>query len=255
MTLFTIVPVAPMRAEPSHRSEMVSQLLFGETALFIERSGDFILVKCLYDNYEGWCQSSQLTEINEETRFSNPSYVAAFTAELLINNESCLIPHASQLPLNGSPAIQVGPYQILPLGKDFFKPSTSDDKARLLTEFAFRYLNSPYLWGGKSVFGVDCSGLVQQVFKLAGTWLPRDSSEQAKLGETVEFIQASKLGDLAFFDNEEGRIIHVGMMLDDQRIIHSSGYVHVDKIDSAGIIYHVTGARTHNLRIIKRLFS
>ena len=98
------------------------------------------------------------------------------------------------------------------------------------------------------------SGFVQQVFKLAGIWLPRDSSDQAELGITVEFVQAAKLGDLAYFDNEEGRIIHVGIMLNENTIIHSSGYVHVDRIDHAGIIHHVTGSRTHKLRIIKRYF-
>jgi hypothetical protein len=254
MTLFTIVPVAPLRAEPSHRSEMVSQLLFGETCQLLERSGDYVMVKCHYDGYQGWCQLSQLTAGEEPKPDAEPGYVAAFTSEILINGESCMIPHAAVLDNRALPAINWGPYEILVLDNNLQVPSVADDKAFLIQSFAFRYLNVPYLWGGKSVFGTDCSGFVQQVFKLAGIWLPRDSGDQAEEGETVEFVQAARLGDLAFFDNEEGRIIHVGIMLNEHSIIHSSGYVHVDKIDHAGIIHHVSGARTHQLRIIKRYF-
>jgi cell wall-associated NlpC family hydrolase len=165
-----------------------------------------------------------------------------------------MIPHAASLETTSFPEIISGPYKFLVLDKNLQVPSQSDDKAALIHSFAFRYLNVPYLWGGKSVFGTDCSGFVQQVFKMAGIWLPRDSGDQAELGETVEFVQAARLGDLAYFDNEEGRIIHVGIMLNENTIIHSSGYVHVDRIDHAGIIHHLTGARTHKLRIIKRYF-
>lgn len=249
MSWMTIVPVAPLRAEPSHRSEMVSQLLFGEHCEVLETAKDFLMVKCHYDGYEGWCQRSQLADMGEQ--FFEPSYVAGFTGEVLINGQGAVVPHASQV---GNGELRAGPYHILSLANNVYRPSDDDDKSELIRAFAFRYLNTPYLWGGKSVFGVDCSGMVQQVFKMAGVWLPRDSGDQAKEGETVAFLQAARQGDLAFFDNDDGRIIHVGIMLNEREIIHSSGYVHVDRIDNQGIIHHVTGERTHKLRIIKRLF-
>ena len=116
------------------------------------------------------------------------------------------------------------------------------------------FLNSPYLWGGKSSFGVDCSGFTQQVFKLMGIGLPRDAYQQVSTGETVDFLQLACCGDLAFFDNENGDITHVGILLSSNSIIHASGYVRIDTIDHLGIINILTGKRTHNLRIIKRMF-
>jgi cell wall-associated NlpC family hydrolase len=114
------------------------------------------------------------------------------------------------------------------------------------------YLNTPYLWGGRSVFGIDCSGFAQQVYRFFNKHLPRDASQQALQGEVVGFLQEAICGDLAFFDNEEGRITHVGILLDAQTIIHSSGRVKIDKIDNQGIFTTDKGERTHNLRIIKR---
>ena len=115
------------------------------------------------------------------------------------------------------------------------------------------FLGTAYLWGGKSIFGVDCSGFVQQLYKLFGIFLPRDAYQQAEVGELVGFLQEAKLGDLAFFDNDEGRITHVGMLLSDRLIMHASGNVRIDPIDHAGIIHRITGKRTHHLRLIKRV--
>lgn len=117
---------------------------------------------------------------------------------------------------------------------------------------AMQYLDVPYIWGGKSKCGIDCSGFAQQVYKTFGIKLPRDSYQQAELGEMVGFLMEVQTGDLAFFDNEEGRITHVGIMLSHDEIIHASGKVRIDKIDNQGIINAETGARTHRLRIIKR---
>jgi cell wall-associated NlpC family hydrolase len=115
------------------------------------------------------------------------------------------------------------------------------------------YENVPYLWGGKSSFGIDCSGFVQQVFKLFGKHLLRDTYQQATQGESIGFLQEVQCGDLAFFDNAEGRIVHVGILLNSETIIHASGNVRVDTMDSYGIINRNTGMRTHQLRVIKRV--
>jgi gamma-D-glutamyl-L-lysine dipeptidyl-peptidase len=131
------------------------------------------------------------------------------------------------------------------------QPVSAFDPA-IVRQTALKYLDTPYLWGGKSICGIDCSGFSQQVYKHFGIKLPRDSYQQAELGEGVGFLLEAQCGDLAFFDNDEGRITHVGIMLSSDEIIHASGKVRIDKIDNQGIINAETGARTHKLRIIKR---
>lgn len=253
MSLFTIVPVAPLRAEPSHRSEMVSQLLFGELCDLLESTKDFVKVKCRYDGYEGWCQRSQLEDYGSDSYQGETGFISAFTDEVLINNTSCILPNAAVVEQRKAPEYEVGNYRIMHLSGSIHFPNDRDEKAALVKSFAERYLGVAYLWGGKSVFGTDCSGFVQQVFKMLDIWLPRDSADQAGYGETVSFLQAARLGDLAFFDNEVGRIVHVGIMLNSHEIIHSSGNVHIDPIDNEGIVNRLTGSRTHKLRIIKRV--
>jgi cell wall-associated NlpC family hydrolase len=127
---------------------------------------------------------------------------------------------------------------------------TGDNRIR---EIAFTFLNTPYQWGGRSVFGVDCSGFTQVVYKCIGLKLLRDASQQATQGEVVGFLQEVKCGDLAFFDNEAGKITHVGILLDLHTIIHASGKVRVDRIDNFGIVNSDTEKRTHTLRVIKRI--
>lgn len=114
------------------------------------------------------------------------------------------------------------------------------------------YLNAPYQWGGKSPFGIDCSGFTQMVYRLAGYQLKRDASQQVMQGKTVALSDA-QVGDLAFFTNEAGRITHVGLMLDNNRIMHASGKVRIDTLDEQGIIHHETKQYTHQLNIMKRI--
>jgi cell wall-associated NlpC family hydrolase len=122
-----------------------------------------------------------------------------------------------------------------------------------LIETAFMYVNAPYLWGGKTPFGIDCSGFTQMVYKLNGYALLRDASQQATQGVPLSFIEESEAGDLAFFDNEEGKIIHVGIIMDDNYIIHASGKVRVDRLDHLGIYNAELNKHTHKLRVIKKI--
>jgi hypothetical protein len=139
-------------------------------------------------------------------------------------------------------------------GGKVWNPDEIKINPKLVKQVAFKFLNTSYLWGGKSVFGIDCSGYAQMVYKFLNKQLPRDAWQQAEEGEVVNFLQEAQTGDLAFFDNEEGRITHVGILLNEHEIIHSSGKVRIDKIDTQGIMNLETKLRTHKLRIIKRFF-
>jgi cell wall-associated NlpC family hydrolase len=120
---------------------------------------------------------------------------------------------------------------------------------------ALSYMHAPYQWGGRTIAGIDCSGLTQMVYKMCGIPIPRDASQQALEGETLDFLQNGRCGDLAFFDNAEGKIVHVGMLLDNATIVHATevaGRVVMDRIDPGGIISTCLRKRTHNLRVVKR---
>ena len=252
--VIAIVPISPMRSEASHRAEMVSQLLFGETAKVLASTKDFTKIQCIYDDYIGWCQTSQLAAIPEALLNNNNNVLTAnYLSEITCNVASMQIPMGCPIGL-----LQHGQTQI---GNDHFsvevslsQPSTEAINEAAIKAIAHSYLNTAYLWGGKSIFGIDCSGFTQQVYRSLGKALPRDAYQQAALGEVVGFLQEAKCGDLAFFDNAEGKITHTGLMLDNATIIHASGKVRIDSIDNMGIINKTTSERTHQLRIIKRYF-
>jgi cell wall-associated NlpC family hydrolase len=136
-------------------------------------------------------------------------------------------------------------------GGDLVSPGLEEDLRAYIAARAIQYLNAPYLWGGKSIFGIDCSGFVQTICKMAGIRLERDAARQALQGTLVSFSAEARQGDLAFFDNHEGRIVHSGIILEGGRIIHASGRVRIDKLDHHGIFCQETGKYTHQLRLIR----
>ena len=245
-----IVTVSPVRKEASHRSEMTSQLLFGEFAEILEMVKDFTRIRCVYDNYEGWVQTNQLAETDEDFLNKRPVYTSHWSSEIKINNTIVHLSFGTPV-FNESNGIQFGRYDVEYMNASCFKeiPKFSPENILQLSRI---FLNTGYLWGGRSVFGIDCSGFSQQVYKLFDIKLPRDAYQQAETGELIGFLAEVKCGDLAFFDNDEGRITHVGIMLNDHEIIHSSGRVRIDAIDHQGIINGDSGQRTHKLRLIKR---
>jgi len=239
-----IVSVAPIRKEPSHKSEMVTQLLLFESAAILEQQGDFVSIKCIYDNYEGWCQLSQLAIVD----FLEPNAGWHLNAinNVIINQNNVLVSIGTpwfnkQLHLHNQLAV---------CDNEGSNGNLEFTENNIVTLSA-KYLEAPYLWGGKSIFGIDCSGFSQQVFKMMGKYLPRDAYQQAELGNNIGFLEEASCGDLAFFDDENGKITHVGILLNSQTIIHASGKVKIDKIDSMGIISSLTNKRTHKLRLIK----
>lgn len=242
------VTVAPLRREPTHRSEMVSQLLLGELVSCLEFSGDFVFIQNKYDGYTGWCQKSQLLPLT--------SAISTTGAEQL---SSGYVAPATwkgfpvHVPL-GAPVGNLLDNQL----SDFFYNGSVHCAGSLpfvsenIIDHVALYHQTPYAWGGKSIFGIDCSGFCQQVYRFFGKKLPRDASQQALVGEMVGFLEEVRCGDLAFFENEEGTITHVGLLLNNKEIIHASGKVRIDDIDQWGIINRDTGQRTHTLRLMRR---
>ncbi|WP_306350239.1 C40 family peptidase [Flavobacterium sp. '19STA2R22 D10 B1'] len=244
--------IIPLRIEPNDRSELVSQVLFGEYFKIIGEQQQWYKVKLFFDGYEGWIDSKQCQKITE-TEYLNLSKDSSILSSDLVeyittpNNLLMPIPLGASLTFLNHPDINTAGYEFEGLKITGVKPKLN------LINTAFMYLNSPYLWGGKTPFGIDCSGFTQMVYKLNGYSLLRDASQQAGQGEALSFIEESEPGDLAFFDNEEGNIIHVGMIMDDNYIIHAHGKVRIDRLDHLGIYNVDTKRHTHKLRVIKKI--
>lgn len=246
------VPVSSLRADPSHRSEIISQLVFGEQCIILEKAKDnWVKIRCDYDNYEGWCQEYQLIQLDKPIEIISDMLTGEWENLITYNGLPMHISFGSPLPglVDGKALWAKSTIQ--------FEGSLIDRTALQFNEeqiraIAMRFINTSYLWGGKSIFGIDCSGFCQTVFKFFNISILRDAYQQARQGDSVGFLQEAKCGDLAFFDNAEGRITHVGILLNESEIIHSSAKVRIDPIDNMGIINHENGERTHNLRIIRR---
>lgn len=253
-----ILSLVPCRKEPADQSEIVSQLLFGEHYKVIDQRAKWLLVRNALDRYEGWIDRKQFHEISkEEYAHYDKSKHTAVTNDL-VGVTTRMIDQTTIPILQGStlPDFKAGKFSIQK--EEYFfegnitKQSKKIDKKQLV-ENALSYLNAPYLWGGRSPFGIDCSGFSQMVYKLSGVHIPRDAYQQAELGNTLSFVEEAEEGDLAFFDNSEGKIIHVGIVLKNNHIIHASGKVRIDRIDHQGIFNQEIKDYSHQLRIIKSI--
>jgi hypothetical protein len=249
--------VVPCRAEASDSSEQVTQLLFGETVKVYEKKRSWYRVKTAYDNYECWMDENQFVFISEEDFKElqhNPPKIVNEFADILKHEQSgemMSVLLGSTLPFLNDKKVRLGNEQWIYEGGNI-SLSEKAPKSKLV-EHALMLLNAPYQWGGRSPFGIDCSGFVQLVYKLNGIILPRDASQQAEKGNKLSFIEEAEEGDLAFFDNEEGKITHVGMILDNNRIIHASGMVRIDRLDHQGIFNQEKRDYTHRLRLISKI--
>ena len=234
---------------------MVSQLIFGECCEVLEQTREWSRIRVSYDGYEGWCTTSHWTEIddNEYDAVKTP-LTPEWVSPLEYNGHPMMVPLGSHLTAMKNGKAHWRKNMVHYKGKTWDPASASND-AKSIRQLTYRFLNIPYLWGGKSVFGLDCSGYVQTVYKFLGIALRRDAHQQASQGEPIGFLEETRTGDLAFFDNEEGRITHVGILLNANEIIHASGKVRIDKIDNMGIVQSETQFRTHHLRLIRRLLA
>ena len=239
--------IVPLRAEPKNTSEQTSQLLYGEFFTILDVRNSWAKILNENDQYQGWINRKHFRPLDKSTFENLQNSQREYSSELvdfIWKGDKILFP----TPMGS----QVSSVQALGHrfeGKQLQKSNAKDD----LVNTALLYLNSPYMWGGKSPFGIDCSGFVQCVYQLHGVQLPRDAYLQAEHGETLGFIDESEAGDLAFFDDKEGKIIHVGIIMSDYHIIHAFGQVRIDRLDQTGIFNNALNKHTHKLRMIKKI--
>ena len=244
--------IIPLRAEPNDRSEIVSQVLFGEHFEVLEVQKQWSRIKLQFDDYEGWVDTKQYQLISKNSYDQLSKDAIILNSDLVEyvsapNNILIPIPLGSSLSFLHHSEINIENFDFEGMKVSGIKSKTN------IVNTALMYLNAPYLWGGKTPFGIDCSGFTQMVYKLNGYSLLRDASQQSSQGEALSFIEESETGDLAFFDNEEGKIIHVGIIMDNNYIIHASGKVRIDRLDHLGIYNAEENKHTHRLRVIKKI--
>ena len=239
--------IVPLRFEPSDKTELVSQVLYGDLFKVLEKRKTWSKIRLAFDKYEGWIDNKQYVEISKEdytTLKDEPLKLSSDLVEFIQNENEQLV----TIPIGSS----LNALKLLNHKHDGNYITKVQPKEHI-PQTAFIYLNAPYLWGGKTPFGIDCSGFTQMVYKLNGHKLLRDASQQATQGVALSFIEESEPGDLAFFDNDEGTIVHVGIILKDNHIIHAHGKVRIDRLDHTGIYNVDTNKHSHKLRVIKKI--
>lgn len=249
--------VIPVRKEPKERSEMTTQLLFGEVFHILTTDNTWLHISSEWDDYAGWIDEKQCEEISHrefQAISNNQKSIALDLAKSATqdNNYMPLLIGAT-LPSYDGLNFYINKKKYVYNGQ-VVNPYQNGDTQYLLTKVAYKFMNAPYLWGGKNIFGIDCSGFTQLVFKILGIRIQRDAYQQAAQGKQVNLIDEAETGDLAFFTNKKGNISHVGIILPEGRIIHAAGQVRIDKLDQQGIFNEDKGKYTHELRLIRRMF-
>jgi cell wall-associated NlpC family hydrolase len=245
-----------IRREADNASEMTSQLLFGETFHILDETDTWYRIYSHFDHYEGWVLKIQVTtllpEVCESLRSGNDHCSGELVA-LIVDRADLMqvLTLGASLPCYSDGRFKLGTVSYAFEGE----VSSGVAKRSDLVRTAHKYLNTPFLWGGRTPAGIDSSGFTQMVYKINGYMLFRDAHQQASQGEVLSFIEECEPGDLAFFDNEEGEIIHVGILLAHNHIIHCHGKVRIDRIDHSGIYNVDIGRHTHRLRVMKRILE
>jgi len=253
-----------MREAPEHKSQLVSQLLFGDAYQIEEMAGEWLKISTLDCGYKGYIEKKLWNEMHEKDAAIYPALKKYFVTDYLIFVREFETKIA--FPVFSGSSFPFPKGNMLILGNTIFvveipkeqnnstHPQISEQQSALL-RFASHYLHAPYLWGGRTPVGIDCSALVQLVYKSVNISLPRDASQQVNYGTQIDFSTEWQVGDVAFFDNEDGMITHVGILCDKDKILHASGFVRFDNIDSTGIYNKKLEKYTHKLRMVKRLIN
>lgn len=246
--------IVPLRLLASDTSEMVNQVVFGEHFIILEKEKKWSKIKLAFDGYEGYIDNKQYEELPANIYEKINTGHLHYSGELIDfiydkENNLTTIPLGAHLPFFQQNSFKINNHDFIFEGKVNGKQLSKSD----IIKTAYLFLNVPYLWGGKTPFGIDCSGFTQTVYKLCGYNLLRDAKEQATQGEVLSFIEESEPGDLAFFDNDEGIITHVGIVMNDYNIMHAHGKVRIDKLDHSGIYNIDTQQHSHKLRVLKRI--
>ena len=253
------ISIAFVRQLPSHKSYLVTQVLFGEYVKIISKKNkDWFRIECLWDGVIGWIDPKQFHVLKDKQLGKMQKECKTFTLDHLhgLNSSSSTIPISIGSNLPHCDGINVK----LPFGQfqyhgqivntEQFLPSK-----KLLLNITKRYLHCPYLYGGRSILGLDASGFTQVVYKLMGCNLPRSCDAQALEGEDIGFRSQAKPGDLAFFENDQGQIDHVGILLEEESIMHVYGQVRLDKLDQEGIFDLQKKKYIYKLRTIRRVVN
>lgn len=250
----------PVRKEPSERSEMLTQVLYGEHFEIREQIVGWCYIKLAYDGYEGWVDGKMITPVNLRS-FSK-----------LVNSRSAVSGDIFNIiPINNEQNMMVVAGSTLPIWRPYLKRFSVNketfgikgevfygkikDPRSVAIKQALKYFNAPYLWGGRSPFGIDCSGFTQIIYKAIGYKIPRDANNQVNVGRALSFVDEAEPGDLAFFDDEEGNIVHVGIIWKRNKIIHASGKVRIDNVDQFGIFNADLKRYTHKMRVMKKIIN
>lgn len=243
----------PLRSGPSHKAEMLSQVLFGEKYRIVDEAGHWFKVETLFDNYSGWIDINHIQQSEDS---------ANLPGQVLNKSMLCYKHDKTKLVLEAGCEIYNPDFdkKVFTVGNNVYTVNPEFGSNYLTTneslaDTSMKFINSPYIWGGRIPSGIDCSGLTQLVYKLHGIGIPRDSRQQAEIGEDIGFLEESVPGDLVFFDDDRGRIEHVGMILSRGLVIHASGRVRIDTIDHQGIFKNEINGYSHKLRTIRRVIN
>jgi len=243
----------PLRSGPSHRSEMLSQILFGEKYIILDKSGSWMKIESLFDSYTGWIDMNHLQHSDDNDKSDG---------HILNRSLLCYKTDKTKMVLEAGCEIYNPDFEnkTFTIGKNIYTTCPEFNNnfitiSKTLADSAMRFINSPYIWGGRIPSGIDCSGFTQLVYKLHGIQIPRDSWKQSEAGKEISFIEETIPGDLVFFDNERGIITHVGMIPSRGLVIHGSGRVRIDTIDHQGIFKPEIGRYSHHLRTIRRIIK
>lgn len=249
--------LVPVRAEGSDKAELTTQLLFGEhyEVLSVSKDKKWLKIKMYFDQYEGWIDTKQHHSISKD----HFDYINRADFKISTDVTTSILYNKSPLPILMGSIIPISGSELFKMEEQFaFNGESKSLGLKRDAEFvkltAKKYLSSPYQWGGKSPFGIDCSGLVQMVFKINGFRLQRDASQQVKQGKAVPFKEIQS-GDLVFFKNKEEKIVHVGIFIGDDKIIHASGKVRIDHLNEEGILHSESKVYTHTFSQARRILS